>query len=178
MTTRSTTLAAALAGVLLLGGQAHASPVTDASLRACAEASRLTGASRGARLREGLALAERALVTDPADARAYLAVFCNLGRLTQDEGLGLSAVGAVRRLARMIDDAARLAPDDPDVLAARGAFLLELPRVFGGDPTTGESLLRRALVLAPSHCEAASRLARALEASGRVAEAAALPHHC
>lgn len=129
-------------------------------------------------LARGLALAEAAVARDEADARAHLAVFCNLGRITRSRGVGLGTLADVRRLVRIIEVAARLSPDDPDVLAARGALLVELPRMLGGDPSTGEKLLRRALALAPANCEAAAHLARALAARGVAGEAAALHRGC
>jgi cytochrome c-type biogenesis protein CcmH/NrfG len=173
-----TPLLLALAATVLAAGLANATPLADEAMATCNAASALRGAERAERLRDGLRLAESALAAQPDDVQAHLAVFCNLGRLTQEQGVGLSALGAVRRLTNVIDAAARLAPDDPDVLIARGAFLLELPRMLGGDPATGESLLRRALALAPTNCEAATRLATALAASGQGDEAAAVRGSC
>ncbi len=169
-----------LAVLALLTARATASGTTlaDESLQACRQAASVTGEERQARLRRGLSLAEAALASDPQNARAHLAAFCNQGRLAQEAGIGLSALSAVKELARIIEDAERLAPDDADILTARGAFLLELPRLLGGDPATGESLLRRSLALAPSNCEAAGYLARALEAQGRRDEAATLLGGC
>ena len=44
-----------------------------------------------------------------------------------------------------------LAPDDPDLLVAKGALLLELPWFLGGDAKQGEGLLRAALAKDPSN---------------------------
>jgi hypothetical protein len=174
----ATTLCGAALAVLTAHAAASASTLADQSLQACRQAASASGDVREARLRQGLSLAKAAIASDPTDARAHLAAFCNQGRLTQDAGVGLSALSAVKELMRIIADAERLAPDDADVLTARGAFLIELPRLLGGDPDTGETLLRRSLALAPSNCEAASYLARALEAQGRSDEAATLRGAC
>jgi cytochrome c-type biogenesis protein CcmH/NrfG len=168
----------AMAAMMLAASMARGATPTEQALARCTEAARQDGARREAALREGLAMARQALAENPGDARAHLAEFCNLGRLTQANGVGLSALPAVRRLTQTIETAERLAPNDPDVLAARGAYLLALPRLLGGDPATGESLLRRALALAPSNCEAAGRLAQALASDGRSDEAAVLLGHC
>lgn len=174
----ATTFGVAVLALVTARATATAATLADESLQACRQAASATGQDRETRLRRGLSLAEAALASDPQDARAYLAAFCNQGRLTQDAGVGLSALSAVKELMRIIEDAERLAPDDADILTARGAFLLELPRLLGGDPATAESLLRRSLALAPSNCEAAGYLARALEAQGRGDEAATLASRC
>jgi cytochrome c-type biogenesis protein CcmH/NrfG len=49
-----------------------------------------------------------------------------------------------------------LAPDDPDILTAKGAFLIELPRYLGGDAEQGRALLRAAVAKDP-HDKAAQR---------------------
>ncbi len=169
-----------LAAVTLLAyaASAGAAPLAEEALTACKAAVAAPGVVHEDLLQRGLHLAEAALARDEADARAHLAEFCNLGRLTEARGLGFSAMSAVRRLRRTIEDATRLAPDDPEILAARGAFLVELPRLFGGDVATGEALLRRAVALAPSNCDAATRLARLLAQRGAVDEAAAVRGGC
>ena len=111
-------------------------------------------------LKQGLRIAEDALRSDADDALAHFAVFCNLGKKTKLEGIGFSSLGALRRLRVEIDLALELAPDNPDILAAKGAFLAELPRVFGGDVREAESLLRRALSLNNGNVEARDYLAR------------------
>lgn len=159
--------------LIAVGTTASATTLAEQSLRACRQAETATGDAREGHLRTGLSLARTAIAANPRDARAHLGAFCNQGRLTQDAGVGLSALADVRELMRLIDDAERLAPNDADVLTARGAFLLALPRLLGGDPAVAESLLRRSLAIEPSNCEAAGYLARALEARGRRDEAAA-----
>ncbi|HEV7734716.1 MAG TPA: hypothetical protein VGR62_21265 [Candidatus Binatia bacterium] len=168
----------AVATLLAQAVGAGAEPLAEEALSACKAAVAAPGVVHEELLERGLHLAEAALARDEADARAHLAEFCNLGRLTEARGLGFAAMSAVRRLRRTIDDATRLAPDDPEILAARGAFLVELPRLLGGDPVTGEALLRRAVALAPSNCDVASRLAQVLVQRGVADEAAALRDHC
>ncbi len=115
-------------------------------------------------LDRGLRMAETAVAADESDARARLAVFCNLGKQIEYEGLGFGTMSKVRRLRREIDLAHQLAPNDPDILAAKGAMLVELPRMFGGDVRQGESLLRRSLAIRGGNASALRYLAMAIEA--------------
>ena len=99
---------------------------------------------------------------DPTSALAHFAAFCNRGKRLQINGFSFSALGEVRRLRQEIDRAIELAPDWPEALAGKGAMLVALPRLLGGDVEEGERLLRRALTLDPSNVEA-SIILRELE---------------
>jgi len=88
---------------------------------------------------------------DRFDAKAHFAVFCNLGKKMQGGGPGLRQALVIGRLKREIDWALTLGPDDPELLAAKGAFLLELPSFLGGDAEQGKALLRAALTKDPSN---------------------------
>lgn len=126
-------------------------PVARQSLALCGEADSRPQAERLHVLDQGLALAEEATGADETDAAAHFAVFCNLGKRMKIAGVGLGSLFAVQRLRREIDLTLASAPDDPDALIAKAAFLLQLPRLLGGDPEEGARLLRAALQLAPDH---------------------------
>jgi tetratricopeptide (TPR) repeat protein len=113
-------------------------------------------------LERGLALAERAAAMDDRNAKAHLAVFCNLAKLTYLDGFRLRGLLTVWRLRREIDMAQELAPDDADILIAKGGFLLNLPGLLGGDAREAERLLRRAVELAPERVLPRLYLAEAL----------------
>jgi len=144
--------------VALLVPASHAAePVTEAARQAlaiCRGVGALPVEERVARLAEGLAIAERAALDDPTDALAQYASFCNRGKRLQLVGFTFGALAEIRRLRREIDRALQLAPDWPDALAGKGAMLIALPRLLGGDATEGERLLRRALELDPGNAEA------------------------
>ena len=168
----------ALIGLLLVG--LAGSPVVAASsgqdgakgeggeeaMRLCHRAVDRRGDERARLLARGLRLAEAAVAADDGDARAHLAVFCNLGKQLDDAGLGFGSLGKLRRLRGEIDRAVELAPRDADVLAAKGAFLMELPPMFGGDRDQGEHFLRLSLAVDDDHPGAKRYLARALQARG------------
>ena len=82
---------------------------------------------------------------------AHFALFCNAGKQVQLAGLSFGSLWKVRRLRREIDRAAELAPNDTDVLIAKGALLLSLPAVLGGDASAAERLLSRALSAEPDN---------------------------
>jgi len=145
-------------------------PAFDA-LAACHEAVRGSDSERHALLDRGLALAERATATDDGDAAAHFAVFCNLGRRVQLDGLHLWQLGTVHRLRREIDRTLELAPSATQALVAKAAFLLELPRLFGGDPAAAEEVARRAVASDPASRPAHLILARTLAARGAPEEA-------
>jgi hypothetical protein len=147
--------------------------MAQGALELCARARRTSGEEQTALLSGGLKVAEEAVALDPSNARAHLAVFCNLGRRMDARGVGFASVTALGRLKREINLAVRLAPEDPDVLAAKGALLLRLPRLFGGNAAAGEELLRRSLILRSANPAARLYLARALAARGATAAAAA-----
>jgi len=161
---------AATLGALLLASPSVAVPPGSVSateaLAICDQADTMPQAAREAALARGEAIARAALAADPSDARAHFALFCHLGRRMKHAGIGLSALFDLAPLKREIDTAQRLAPNDADVLAAKGALLLELPRLFGGDPIEAERLLHRALVIEPSNTDARCFLAAALRARG------------
>lgn len=128
------------------------SPAAAEALARCRQAER-TSDARAQRdlLADSVRRAEAAIDTDAEDARAHFALFCGLGRQVEAAGLSFRNAFAVRRLHLEIETAQTLAPDDPDVLTARGAFLMRLPSIFGGDATEGRRLLERAVAIAPDH---------------------------
>jgi len=162
----------------LLAAAAAAEPpgsrVAKESLVLCDHADDLSGDDQWAALVRGVQLAEDAIAADSRDAKAHFALFCNLGKQTKVRGLGLSSLLKFRRLRRELDTTLTLAPDDPDALAAHGALLAQTPRIFGGNATEGERLLRRALDIEPDNTAARRYLAEALRERGANSEAQAL----
>jgi tetratricopeptide (TPR) repeat protein len=144
------------------------------SLALCRTAETLAGAEGDALLTRGLALAEQALDANPGDALGHFALFCNLGRRVQATGLGFTTGFAVFRAIRALDAALALAPDDVDVVTAKGVLLLQLPRLLGGDVARAEEWLRRALAIDPHHTLARRYLAETLARRGAEIEAQAL----
>ena len=168
-------LVAVLAG--LAGAVPAGQPAALDALALCRAAERLKGAARQQSLEQGLALAAAAVAADGRDAAAHFATFCTLGRLVQIRGLDPWRPFEAFRALDELEAAVRLAPDDPDVMAAKGATLLLLPRLLGGDPGEGRVWLRRALARDPHHCAASAYLA-ASEPDAVGDDALRLPDGC
>ena len=126
-------------------------------------------------LDRAVTIAENAIAADETDARAHLALSCALGRQLQIAGLSWRSFGRLQRVHEAMDKAAALAPEDPDVLAARGELACQLPRPLGGNRALGEKLLARALEIAPNHVAARLYLARSI-ATRSAPEARAQAH--
>lgn len=175
------TLVATAVLVGVLAGAARAVPTGQPAaldaLALCRAAERLEGAARRQSLERGLALARAAVAADDGDAAAHFAAFCTLGRLVQIRGLDPWRPFEAFRALDELETAVRLAPDDPDVMAAKGATLLLLPRLLGGDPGEGRAWLRRALARDPHHCAAGVYLAAA-ESDAAGGDALRLPDGC
>ena len=159
-----------VAAVLTIASVAAALPPGSAgaheALDLCERAERVDDVDREALLDRGVDLADGAVAADASDALARFALFCNLGRRVKASGLRLAAPWDVFRALRALDAALDLAPDDPDVLTAKGAILVELPRVLGGDVDAGAQWLRRALARDPHHAVARWYLAERLVPAG------------
>jgi tetratricopeptide (TPR) repeat protein len=175
--------ARALCAVAVCAWSAPASAVppgsadATAAYAACDAAEGLSAAARHDALARGMALADHALAADQRDALAHFATACNLGKQMEDAGPGGQLV-RLPRLRRELDRALELAPDDADVLTAKGVLLFRLPRLLGGDADEAETLLRHALAVEPTNGTTRCYLARALSARGADAEARALVPHC
>ncbi len=171
-----------LAAALFVAQPAPAVPTGSSaageSLALCERADGLSADQRAEALERGMALAEHALAADASDALAHFATVCNLGKQMEAAGLGLGQLLNLRRLRRALDVTLELAPGDADALLAKGALLLRLPRLLGGDAGHAETLLRRALAAEPSNGTVRCYLARALNARGAADEARALLPHC
>jgi hypothetical protein len=148
------------------------------SLTLCERAEGLSGNERDDLLTRGMALAEAAVAADGRDALAHYAIVCNLGNQMESGGLGFGQLVRLPRLRRELDVTLELAPDDADAMVAKGALLLHLPRLLGGDAAAAEELLRHALAVEPDNGNASCYLAQALSARGAEAEARALHSHC
>jgi hypothetical protein len=170
-------------GALLTTGSARAEGVVFArdgsgsalareSLTVCFDAMRGKAASeRDAMLERGLALAERAVAADDSDAKAHFAVFCNLGRKLEAAGVSLAGVTGVKRVIGEVDRAIALQPAFVDAVTAKGALLVRLPALLGGDEEEGEHLIRHAIAMAPNDPAARLQLVKALLERGEKDEA-------
>jgi hypothetical protein len=149
-------VAAMIVGLLapFAGAEESVTDTAREALAVCRGVGELPMEARIARLDQGLAMAERAALDDPTSALAQYAAFCNRGKRLQITGFSFGALAEIRRLRREIDRALELSPDWPDALAGKGALLIALPRLLGGDAVEGERLLRRALQLDPTNEEA------------------------
>ena len=156
-------IGACLCGGWLLSSQGAAaaevggSPLARAALATCERAATVTGKEQLAALADGTALANAAIGADPQDPVAYFAAFCSLGRRLELRGISMHSLRELRQARAALDTALTLLPDYVDALAAKGALLLRLPRLLGGDPALGATLLRRATNLAPDN-QATQRL--------------------
>lgn len=152
--------------LVALAASAQAEPVATAdareALERCYDADRLAEDARREALERGLVIAERAVASAPDDPTAHFAAFCLRGKRVELDGLSFRLLGEVRRVREHVDRALALAPDWPTALAGKGAMLMTLPRLLGGDAAEGERLLRRAIALDPTSDGARDTLARLL----------------
>lgn len=116
-------------------------------------------------------LAERAVVLDDQLADAHFALFCSLGERGRIDGeKSLAALFGFGKVMRELDRTLELAPTHLDALSSKGAFLIRLPSVLGGDPEKGEQMLRNVIQRAPKSINARLNLAKAYAARGKEAE--------
>jgi hypothetical protein len=152
------------------------SALARAALAACHQATALDGPAQLELLATGAAQAEAAILADPQDPVAHFAAFCSRGRRLELHGLTMSALLDLRHARQALDTALRLLPDYADALAAKGALLLRLPRLLGGDPERGAHLLRRAATLAPDNAATQQLITQLVHASAPTAVAGR--EHC
>jgi len=120
-------------------------------------------------------LAERAVALDGQLADAHFALFCSLGERSRIDGEKTPAavfgfVGVMRELDRTLE----LNPDHLDALSSKGAFLIKLPALLGGDAKKGEEMLRYVIQRDPRSINARLTLAKTYAARGKNAEALTL----
>lgn len=133
------------------------------SIELCTSVEELPDEQKPVVIDRGVKLAEAAVAAREHDARAHFALFCNLARRAELNGVSVGAVAALTRMEEAVDRALELEPEYLDALVGKGTFLIELPWMLGGDDDEGEQLLRRAVALDPSFTPARERLAKFLE---------------
>jgi len=163
---------ASLMTVILITGGARVARANEASrekareaILVCESVDQMPASDRthrAQRLDEGLAMSEAAVRADERDARAHLAMCCNLGKQIELAGLSWRVFSQIRRMQAEADRAQELAQDDADVLITKGEMLRRLPGPLGGNKEAGMRLLRRAVELRPDHVVGRVYLARAL----------------
>ena len=128
-------------------------------------------AERARHFSRGEALATRAIGLDDRSADAHFALFCNRGETMRLDGESICDVLALRGLLHELDRTLELQPEHPGALAAKGTFLVRLPRLLGGDVDRGEVMLRHALDVDPTAVAARLALARLCDYRGQRSEA-------
>jgi hypothetical protein len=129
---------------------------------------------RRAHFQQGQILGERAVVSDERSAEAHFSLFCNLGELLRVDGESLTSLFGLHRLMKELDRALDLNPEYMEALSAKGALLVKLPRILGGDVEKGEELLEHVVQRAPKAVNARLALAKVRCEHGRHHEAVTL----
>lgn len=130
-------------------------------------------ATRLARFQSGQQLGERAIALEDTNADAHFAVVCNLGELMRLDGESVRSVLELRRLFAELDRTLALNPDHIKALATKGILLCRLPRLLGGDATSGEQMLRRVVAEDPTAVSSRLMLAKQCATRGERDEALA-----
>ncbi len=120
---------------------------------------------------KGQALAEQAIEGDDNLVDAHYGMFCNLGELLRLDGEKITSVFKLRRLMAELDRTLELDPNHLDALATKGTLLVRLPGLLGGDPPTGEKMLREVVKRDDNALTSRLTLARTLEERGDKEEA-------
>jgi tetratricopeptide (TPR) repeat protein len=126
---------------------------------------------RKAHFDRGQALGERAVALDDLSPDAHFGLFCNLGELMRLDGESITSVIGFRRMMAELDRTLELNPQYTDALAAKGTFLIRLPRLLGGDAQKGEAMLRQVIRMDPNAVSSRLMLAKTCEARGEREEA-------
>lgn len=130
-------------------------------------------ASKVAHFTRGQELAEKAIALDDELVDAHYGRFCNLGESLRVDGEKITSVFKLKDLMNELDKTLALDPNHVEALATKGALLVQLPRLFGGDAPKGEQMLRKVVRLDDNAVNSRIVLARACKDRGDKAEGVA-----
>ena len=167
------------AGVLLswlvipgVWGEESAQVLTKQAMDECQEGRRAKDSKiRLAHFERGRALAEKAVELDNGSADAHFALFCTIGERMRANGEVLFSVFEYGRMMEALDQTLLLNPHHIDALSSKGTILIEVPRIFGGDPKKGEAMLRQVIEDDPESINARMVVARSCAERGEHQEA-------
>jgi len=161
---------------LVLPGEtlAKASP-QKLSAQALAECNKGRSATerdvRFAHFKKAQSLAEQALELNDKYPDAHYALFCSLGEQLRIDGENLSSIVGFREMMAALDRTLELKPDHLNAISSKGAFLVRLPSILGGDVERGEKMLRLVIKKEPTSINARLNLAKVLADRGNYQEA-------
>jgi tetratricopeptide (TPR) repeat protein len=161
-------------GGVSASGDSTAADLAHKALMECDQGRRANARDERQRhFQRGQSLAERAVTADDNSVDAHFALFCNMGELMRIDGESITSVFLLHRLMGELDRTLALDPNHTDALAAKGTFLVRLPRLLGGDVQKGEQMLRRVIQQDPTAVASRLVLAKTCEARGDRDEALA-----
>lgn len=126
---------------------------------------------RLAHFQKAQALAEKALKLNNRYPDAHYALFCSLGEQLRIDGENLTSIVGFREMMAALDRTLELKPDHLNAISSKGAFLVRLPRMLGGDVERGEKMLRLVIKKEPTAINARLNLAKVLADRGNYQEA-------
>ncbi|MCW5888956.1 MAG: hypothetical protein KIT14_00235 [bacterium] len=121
----------------------------------------------------GQELAEKAIALDDGLVDAHYGRFCNLGESLRVDGEKITSVFKLKDLMRELDRTLALDPNHVEALATKGALLVQLPRLFGGDVPKGEQMLKKVVHLDDNAVNSRIVLAKACKWRGDTEEGVA-----
>lgn len=130
-------------------------------------------ASKVALFTRGQELAEKAIKLDDDLVDAHYGRFCNLGESLRVDGEKITSVFKLKDLMNELDKTLALDPNHVEALATKGALLVQLPRLLGGDVPKGEQMLRKVVRLDDNAVNSRIVLAKACKWRGETAEGVA-----
>lgn len=144
------------------------------SIAACKAGQAATDrATKVASFTRGEQLADQAIALDDNLVDAHYGRFCNLGESLRVDGEKITSVFKLKDLMRELDKTLALDPNHVEALATKGALLVQLPRLLGGDVPKGEQMLRKVVRLDDNAVNSRIVLAKACKWKGDNAEGVA-----